>query len=152
MAEEFQGEDYGRRNWWSSSRTAFGSSPCSMAINGGGSFGWAKTRLNPTNDEKSSSVAAGPNPVIWASKWGDLALVGWGGGRNYLRCERPRCSRPASNTALVDENAVVREVLEERRGHIHGVGQILNGTLHTDLALTVGSQAPPADLPSQSLR
>ncbi|KAL2495208.1 transcription factor bHLH [Forsythia ovata] len=65
MAEEFQGGVCGRRNWWSSSRTAFGSSPCSMAINGGGSFVWPSdhqmmnTKTTKSGDESSGSASDG---------------------------------------------------------------------------------------------
>ncbi|CAI9756550.1 unnamed protein product [Fraxinus pennsylvanica] len=54
MAKEFQGEICGGGSWWSSSRTAFGSSPCSIAINGVGSFGWPSDHRTHMMNMKST--------------------------------------------------------------------------------------------------
>ncbi|CAA2988219.1 Hypothetical predicted protein [Olea europaea subsp. europaea] len=67
MAEEFQGEICGGGNWWSSSRTAFGSCPCSMEINGVGSFGWPSDhhihmmnmKSTRSGDDESGSASDG---------------------------------------------------------------------------------------------
>ncbi|KAL2498738.1 hypothetical protein Adt_24288 [Abeliophyllum distichum] len=47
----------------------------------------------------------------------------------------------ASSGASLDEHAIAKEVLEKRRGHVHGGGWVPKGT-SLSLDLTVASKAP----------
>ncbi|KAA8519931.1 hypothetical protein F0562_014159 [Nyssa sinensis] len=61
MADEFQAGVCGG-TWWNSSRSSFGSSPCSTAINDIGSFGWPGDLLDmkaKSSDESAGSISDG---------------------------------------------------------------------------------------------
>ncbi|KAG8385673.1 hypothetical protein BUALT_Bualt03G0069600 [Buddleja alternifolia] len=64
MAEEFNQGGVCGGNWWNSSRNLFASSPCSMAINDAGSFGWPNhdhlildTRTTRSSDDSAGSAS-----------------------------------------------------------------------------------------------
>ncbi|PIN01217.1 hypothetical protein CDL12_26280 [Handroanthus impetiginosus] len=66
MAEEFQGGICGG-NWWSTSRTLFGSSPCSLATN---DFGWMNhnpiidMKTTRSSDDSAGSASDGSSSLV----------------------------------------------------------------------------------------
>ncbi|KAL2518304.1 hypothetical protein Adt_14551 [Abeliophyllum distichum] len=67
-------------------------------------------------------------------------------GRGHFPSRETQQSQVASSGASLDESAIAKEVLGERRGHVRGVGRVIKGNSFPRFDLCI--EGPRRNIPS----